>query len=123
MPHCIVEHSNNIKDIPSWEKLFKELHKILTDTNEWIESDIKSRVIGYNNFYIGNGSPNQAFVVLNIQILDGRSDELKKSIADNALNILCKYFELTFKELQTSITVQINDIHSPSYCRKMNMLK
>ncbi len=120
MPHCILEYSDNIKDKPSWNIIFKELHKILVDTGEWIESDIKSRAIKHSEFYIGDGNPNQAFVTLNLQILHGRSDELKESVSKDALEILCNHFESTIKSLQTSITVQISDIHTPSYSKKMS---
>ncbi|MCP3924099.1 MAG: 5-carboxymethyl-2-hydroxymuconate Delta-isomerase [Desulfobacterales bacterium] len=120
MPHCILEYTDNIKDKPSWNQVFKELHKILVDTGEWIESDIKSRAIKHSEFYIGDGNPNQAFVTLNLQILNGRSDELKESVSKDALEILCNHFKSTIKSLQTSITVQISDIHTPSYSRKMS---
>ena len=120
MPHCIIEHSDNIKDSTSWATIFKELHKILVDTGEIKESDIKSRAIEHKNFYIGNGNMNKAFITLNIQLLDGRSDEFKKELAQSALILLNKYFEKTFKELHTSITVQISDIHRKSYSRKIN---
>ncbi|MCK5099869.1 MAG: 5-carboxymethyl-2-hydroxymuconate Delta-isomerase [Desulfobacteraceae bacterium] len=120
MPHCIIEHSENIRDFPSWEKVFKELHEMMVNTGGWIESEIKSRVVAHSNYYIGDGSLNQTFITLNIQILDGRSEDLKKEISQNALKVLSKYFEKTFNELQTSITVQISDIHSPSYSRKIS---
>jgi 5-carboxymethyl-2-hydroxymuconate isomerase len=119
MPHCIIEHSDNVLDKPSWQNIFSKLHKILVDTGEWIESDIKSRVLEHKNFYIGDGSPNQAFVTLNIQILDGRSDSIKKDITQKALNLLSDNFPKTLKELRFSITVQVSNIH-PSYCRLVN---
>lgn len=70
MPHCIIEHSDNIKDSPSWKKLFKDLHQVLVDTSEINESDKKSRVIVHNNYFIGDDSKDQAFVTLDIQLLD-----------------------------------------------------
>ncbi len=92
----------------------------MVDTCEIREDDLKSRAIEHNNFYIGDGNPNQAFVTLNIQLLDGRSDELKKELAQSALKLFSLYFEKTLVELQTSITVQISDIHRKSYSRKIN---
>ena len=92
----------------------------MVDTGEIKEDDIKSRVIEHNNFYIGNGNPNQAFVTLNIQLLDGRSDEFKEDLAQSALKLLSIHFELTFEELKTSLTVQITDINRKSYTRKIN---
>jgi 5-carboxymethyl-2-hydroxymuconate isomerase len=120
MPHCIIEYSDNVLDILPWKEIFSELHKILVDTGEWVESDIKSRAIRHNNFYIGDGSPNQAFVTLKIQVLEGRSDELKKDISQKALTVLRKYFSETLMNFQAGITVQVSDIHRASYCRYIN---
>jgi 5-carboxymethyl-2-hydroxymuconate isomerase len=119
MPHCILEYTDNITDQLRWTDIFKEIHTILTTTGEWNNADIKSRAIELNNYYIGDGAPNQAFVSLCIQILSGRSDSLKKSVSENCLKALANHFPLTFKDLQTSITVQVVDIHKQSYCRRI----
>jgi 5-carboxymethyl-2-hydroxymuconate isomerase len=120
LPHCIIEHTDNIKDYPVWVEVLKEIHKILVDTGEINESDIKSRVVEHKNYYIGDGNQDQAFITLKIEILDGRSDQFKKEVAQNALKALSKYFEKTLKDLQTSISVQISDIHRKSYSKIIN---
>jgi 5-carboxymethyl-2-hydroxymuconate isomerase len=120
MPHCILEYTDNIADAPVWSDIFKELHAVLVATGEWHSADIKSRAIALTNYYIGNGKPQQAFVTLSIQILAGRSDDLKKSISESCLKALVSHFPLTLSQLQTSITVQIVDIHQASYCRRIN---
>jgi 5-carboxymethyl-2-hydroxymuconate isomerase len=120
MPHCILEYTANIADAPVWSDIFRELHAVLVATGEWHSADIKSRAIELTNYYIGNGKPQQAFVTLSIQILAGRSDDLKKSISENCLKVLVSHFPLTLSQLQTSITVQMVDIHLPSYCRRIN---
>lgn len=119
MPHCIIEHTDNIKDTIVWNELFSELYKILIDLGEFKEPDIKSRVIEHKNYYIGNGNPEQAFVTLDIQIMDERIDEFKKRLAQSALDLLSEYFEKTLKNLQTSISVQISEIHRNSYSKKV----
>ncbi len=120
MPHCILEYTANIVDEPIWADIFKNIHAILIATGEWHSADIKSRAIELHNFYIGNGNPHQVFVTLSIQILAGRSDSLKKSISESCLKVLAGHFPLTLKQLHTSITVQIVDIHEPSYGRRIN---
>lgn len=120
MPHCILEYTANIVDEPIWADIFKNIHAILIATGEWHSADMKSRAVELHNYYIGNGNPHQAFVTLSIQILTGRSDSLKKSISESCLKALAGHFPLTLKQLQTSITVQVADIHGPSYCRRLN---
>ena len=120
MPHCILEYTDNIIESPDWDFLFRKIHAVLLDTGEWYEPDIKSRSIRHERYFIGNGDPDQAFITLSIQILEGRSDELKAQISKNALDILVSFFSLSLEQLKTSITVQIVDIHKASYCRKVS---
>ena len=120
LPHCIIEHSDNIKDKILWKELFKSLHKILIDTKEINEADIKTRVMGHSNYYIGDGNPKNAFITLNIQLLDGRDDQFKKDLTQAALELLDQYFSNTLIELNTSITVQISDIHRYSYSKQVS---
>jgi len=97
LPHCILEYSDNIKDTVVWNSIFKNLHKIFVETGEFIEADIKSRVIKHDNFYIG--------------------DQFKKDLAQSALNLLSRYFTKTLNDLKTSISVQISNIHRNSYSK------
>jgi 5-carboxymethyl-2-hydroxymuconate isomerase len=120
MPHLIIEYTDNIAEEPHWQHLYRELHAVLIATGEWYSPDIKSRSIRLTNYSIGNGSPDQAFVSLTLQILSGRSDELKKSVAENCLKVLAGHFHRTLEMLQASVTVQIVDIHRPSYTRRIS---
>ncbi|MBN1664061.1 MAG: 5-carboxymethyl-2-hydroxymuconate Delta-isomerase [Deltaproteobacteria bacterium] len=118
MPHCIFEYTDNIKELPSWHSIFKKIHAVLLNTGEWQERDIKSRAIKHEKYFIGNGDIDQAFVTLSIQMIEGRSDELKARISKDALAVLVSFFPLSLAQLKTSITVQVIDIHKASYCRK-----
>ena len=120
MPHCIFEYSANIADEPEWHQIMKKVHERLIATGEFVAGDIKSRVIRHSNFLIGNGEGNQSFVTLNLQILDGRSDEFKSEIARMALEILVAAFPKSFAEQKCSITVQVSDIHRASYQRHIS---
>ena len=88
----------------------KKVHERLIATGEFVAGDIKSRVIRHSNFLIGNGEGNQSFVTLNLQILDGRSDEFKSEIARMALEILVAAFPKSLAEQKCSITVQITAV-------------
>lgn len=120
MPHLIIEYTDNVAEEPQWPALYRELHAVLIATGEWYSPDIKSRTIRLTNYNIGSGSPDQAIISLTMQILSGRSDELKKSVAENCLKILACHFHRTLEELQSSVTVQVVDIHRPSYSRRIN---
>ena len=120
MPHLIIEYTDNIIEEPRWNDLYRDIHAVLIATSEWYSPDIKSRAIRLTNYCVGNGSPDQAFISLTIQILAGRSDDLKQSVSENCLKILASYFHRTLEKLRSSVTVQIVDIHAPSYSRRIN---
>ena len=120
MPHCIFEYSANIADEPDWPQIMMKVHEKLIATGQFVAGDIKSRVIRHDNYWIGNGEDNQSFVTLNLQILDGRSDELKREIAAMALEILVAAFQKSLAEQKCSITVQVSEIHRASYQRQIS---
>jgi 5-carboxymethyl-2-hydroxymuconate isomerase len=117
MPHCIFEYSASIADDPEWPQIIGKIHERLTATGQFVAGDIKSRVIRHDTYRIGNGEPNQSFVTLNLQILDGRSDEFKREISRMALEILLAAFQKSLAEQKCSITVQVSEIHQASYQR------
>ena len=120
MPHCILEYTDNIKDSPDYTELLKNLHQFLLDTGLFKLNDIKSRVIRHDIYRIGDGDPRRAFVTLNIQIMDGRSDQVKTNIATKAAELLKRYYPESFKNNLFNLTVQVTDIHRPSYTRLLS---
>jgi 5-carboxymethyl-2-hydroxymuconate isomerase len=89
-------------------------------TGLFTAADIKSRALRHADFAIGDGAPNQAFVTLNVQILSGRSDDVKAQLSEALLPLLTAAFPQTFAHMKCSLTVQITDIHRPSYCRQIS---
>lgn len=117
MPHCILETTANVLDDPDLPELFGQLHKILMDTGEFELADIKSRALRHEHFCIGDGAPDRAFVTLTVQMLSGRSDAFKAELTRRLAACLIAAFPRSRAELRCSLTVQIVDIHRPSYQR------
>lgn len=120
MPHCIFEYSANIADDPNWPQIILMVHEKLISTGLFVAEDIKSRVLKYEDFMIGNGEQGQSFVTLNIQMLDGRSDDIKRELAQTASEILIEAFPKSLALQKCSITVQISEIHRVSYQRHVS---
>ncbi len=114
MPHCIFEYSANIADEPDWPQILKQVHQGLISTGQFVAGDIKSRVIRHDDYRIGNGEDNQSSVTVNLQILDGRSDEIKREISRMVLEILVAAFPKSLAEQKCSITVQISKFIVPA---------
>ena len=79
MPHIHLEHTDNIHttDIMG---LFISLQDILIELADVKAKNCKSRAIHFNNYHIGSCDINEGFVHLEINILEGRSDEIQYSL-------------------------------------------
>ncbi len=118
MPHCILETSNNLLDQPDWTGLLRELHGTLVAMGLFQEADLKSRVIHHDTFLVADGAPDRAFVTLNVQLLAGRPDEVKAQLSEALLPVLAKAFPRSAEGMRLNLTVQISDLHRPSYRRQ-----
>jgi len=120
MPHCILEYSSNVIDPPEMRRVLLEINSALAQTGLFKLEDIKSRGIKHRDFVVGDGNPNRAFVTLNIQIFSGRSDEAKAQVSQAAFHVLQTAFSKSLEQQNCSITVQVTDIHRPSYRRNLS---
>ncbi len=120
MPHCILEYSANVVEQPDMTRLLMDIHGALMATGLFTLADIKSRAIRHEQYLIGDGDPARAFVTLNVQILEGRSDEVKAQISEAALEVLKRAFPESLQQRKCSLTVQVSEIHRPSYRRHLS---
>jgi 5-carboxymethyl-2-hydroxymuconate isomerase len=120
MPHCTVEYSANLVDDPNWSEILLKIHDKFIATGQFVAADIKSRVVRQENYLIGRGEADQSFVTLHLQMLDGRSDAIKNELSGMALDVLIAAFPRSLAEQKCSITVQVSDIHRPSYQRHVS---
>ena len=75
MPHIVLEYSANLYDLPSFSALFAEIHQVLHREGGIRLENCKSRARAAHHYFIADGSPDHAFVHLNIEFVKGRSDE------------------------------------------------
>ncbi len=118
MPHLILEYSSNALDEPDFGHLLLELHQALAETGLFSLADFKGRAVRHETFAVADGAPDRAFVALNVQVLDGRSNEVKARIAEICARILRSAFPRTAARCRLSLTVQVTDIHRASYHRE-----
>jgi len=117
MPHCILEASDNLLDQPDWRGLLGEINRTLVATGHFAEADIKSRLLRHDCFVVADGAPDRSFVTLNVQVLAGRPDEVKAQISEALLEVLKSAFPRSLTQMKCNLTVQISDLHRPSYRR------
>ena len=91
MPQLILEYSSNILEKDSFEALFKKCHELLVKVLPTELATCKSRAIECDTYYIGDGSPKNAFVYVIIEVMPGRSQEtLKPTVAGRLRTLFTK---------------------------------
>jgi 5-carboxymethyl-2-hydroxymuconate isomerase len=115
MPHLTLEHTANIKQEIDCATLFSGLHQILTVLGGINIENCKSRANRLDNYYIGQSDESNAFVHLEISLMQGKTTELQQAIGIQCLNLLKEYFDPSFSKLALQITVEITEIHRSAY--------
>ena len=115
MPHLRLECSSNIKPEPGFTAIFDELHTALALTGEIRRSNCKSRAIVAEDFLIGFGEGQDAFVHLDLRFVEGPGEELKQRLGEEMLSILLRCFEEAIGKYDTQITVEVRDITPSAY--------
>jgi 5-carboxymethyl-2-hydroxymuconate isomerase len=112
MPHLTLEYTTNLPmDIASRD-LLGGLHGILVDVAGIDRRNCKSRAIGLGTFLSGD-DPGGAYVHLDVQILEGRSEAVKAELGRQILLALCDAYQTSDRDIQ--ITVEIRDIRRAGY--------
>ena len=108
MPHITIEHSHNIVDFMTLQKLSSTLHNHLATLPTISKAAIKTRTIEAHNVLIGEDET-ENFVHITILLLSGRDATLKETIAKSmfacAQNIITSKIPLSveIRELGTYI--------------------
>ncbi len=115
MPHLKLEYSSNLKERIDPARLFAPCHRILVDTVNAELFRCQSRVIRHEVFYVGEGSPSEAFIFLEIFLGTGRSLSLLQEAGEKILRVLEGYFSQSLKELDIQIAVCFVEFSVPLY--------
>ncbi len=120
MPHCILEYSNNLVELPDWTDVFRDVHEFMAGTGMFRLGDIKSRAVPCETFLVADGAPDRAFVAMNVCILDGRDEEAKATVTDGVQEILKRHMRRACVGKRCSISVRISEMERSNYRRWTN---
>jgi 5-carboxymethyl-2-hydroxymuconate isomerase len=82
MPHLVLEYSDNIVE-SDFMTLFQSCHKVLVQQLPTQLESCKSRALKHTTYYIGDGKPQKAFVILKTHF----ASSLKKTDCQITLEI------------------------------------
>ena len=113
MPHLTLEYTDNVSDPEDMRETMLKMHRVLNETGGIRLANCKSRSRRLDTYAVGDGSPDNAFLHLDVRFMEGRPDEVKRTIGNELLQILREDFSEAGLDLQ--ITVEIRDIMGNTY--------
>ena len=113
MPHLRLEHTIEISTNDT-SNLFKQLVKILTKNTTIQSSNCKSRAIKIKNHHM-DSKQHDGFIHLDIILLEGRSNDVKKTIGRETLDLLKDYFQKKSNDNIPQISLEVREINKNNY--------
>ena len=114
MPHLVLQYSANLGSPIDLAGLFRELHDRLSAVADVAIGNFKSRAQRQSDVLVGDGSPANAFVHLDISLLT-RPAEARAAIAEAALQVLKSRLAPALAGLDTHLTVHVHDLDPKVY--------
>lgn len=118
MPQIRLEYSTNIKEDP--KQLFPKCHRVLVDVAKADLATCQSRAFPCDVFHIGDGSAHEAFIYLEIMLLEGRSQAQLQELGNQLQSVLVDYFSQSVKELNVQIAVRLVELTKSHYFKKVS---
>lgn len=114
MPQIKLEYTVNLSP-PETDEILRQLHHVLNKLTGIPISNCKSRLIKLDEYLIANGEKNEAFIHLDISLMEGRTKEMKQQIGSECIQLLKAYFTKEANDIDLQITVEIRDINRDFY--------
>ncbi|MEJ0075376.1 MAG: 5-carboxymethyl-2-hydroxymuconate Delta-isomerase [Alphaproteobacteria bacterium] len=110
MPHVIVEYSANIEAEVLPEDLLDDIHRAALASGIAEPVAVRTRLKRREHFRVGDGSPENAFVHIDIRARKGRPLDQKKHAVQTIYDQANKTLEPVFKARPLALTVEIHEI-------------
>jgi|SRR5699024_6220055 len=111
MPHMTVEYTANIKNEVHANTLLKKMNEsLLSHEGLFTPQGIRSRAIQLNDYVVGYGDKDDAFVHTTLKIAPGRTEEAKKKVFDDLFQTIEEHFNVTSKDKQITISLEFSEL-------------
>lgn len=119
MPHVIVEQSANIQKLNAIDLLTKINQTLFATGSIAQRNDIKARLRVDQDFVIGAGHNNQAYIHVKIYLLSGRTLEQKQQISHDVLDVLQQFEDFDANQLEVQLCVEIIEMDRAVYQKQL----
>lgn len=108
MPHIIVEYTDNITAQADIPRLLKKINEVLISRAPLFPvGGIRSRAIELHDYYVADGTEDDAFVHVTLKIGAGRSEEDKKATCDEMFEMIKEHFAGLFASRYLALSMEL----------------
>ena len=115
MPILNFEFTDNLKIDEKIKLFLLETHNILAQE---IKTDLltcRSSISKISDYVIGDGNSNNAYIILRIQMLPGRTDDIKNRTGEILLEKIYSNFSDEIKKHDTQVRVSLTETDKKHY--------
>jgi 5-carboxymethyl-2-hydroxymuconate isomerase len=112
MPHAIIEYSGNIEEDVLSVDLCDLVHGLLIECGLFNVDDIKTRSYVADDFMVGEKGQDGSFIHVTISLLEGRTSQQKKTLAQTILDSIAEAVEEA-----DSISVDVREMAKEIYVK------
>ena len=117
MPQIAIEYSGNLGASFDVRALAAEVHRLIAATVDTDLANCKTRLIALDRYLIGDGSPQEAMVHVDLRILSGRTDEQKKALGESVLAAALGC--IGDHSLRIQVTVEVRELDRANYHKRV----
>lgn len=117
MPQIAIEYSANLTGAFDARALAREVHRLIPVTVDTDLGNCKTRLVAHDDYLIGDGSPEEAMVHVDLRILSGRSDAQKKALGEAVLEAALGC--IGDHKLRIQVTVEVRELDRANYHKKV----
>lgn len=115
MPVVHFEYTNNLAIDAQVKPFLKEAHNTLV---EIIKTDLltcRSTISCHQDYVIGDGDANNAFIQLSVRMLPGRSKETKDKLGHQLFSMIKQFFAQEIEKRETQVRVYLTEVERDFY--------
>jgi 5-carboxymethyl-2-hydroxymuconate isomerase len=115
VPQLRLDYTTNIIEKNNFASLFEKCHKILADNLPTKIESCKSRAVEQEDYYIGNGDSENAFICVQLQVMSGRPKDVLNFVAENILAEFKNHFSKSLAQRKLQITLEMIELSEEMY--------
>ena len=124
MPHLIIEYTDNLSPHIQIKELLKKSGEVLSSFPDvYPIGGIRVRAIKVTDYWIADGSEDDAFVHMTLKIGAGRTDKEKKETCDKLFQALQEHMRELFDSRNLALSLELSEFSESGTYKKNNIHK